>query len=65
MLREKIRRSLLIEAFLKVEVESKGAVSPAELRAYYDKNQAASSIRNRSPFRPFLFFLQKMRRPSS
>ncbi|MFZ0479399.1 MAG: peptidylprolyl isomerase [Terriglobales bacterium] len=40
MLREKIRRSLLIEAFLKVEVESKGAVSPAELRAYYDKNQA-------------------------
>ena len=40
LLKEKIRRSLLIEAFLKTEVESKGTVSPAELRAYYDHNQA-------------------------
>jgi peptidyl-prolyl cis-trans isomerase D len=40
MLQEKIRRSLLIEAFLKSEVESKSAVSPAEVRAYYDKNPA-------------------------
>ena len=40
VLRQKIRRSLLIEAFLKVEVEDKGAVSPAEVRAYYDKNPA-------------------------
>jgi parvulin-like peptidyl-prolyl isomerase len=38
LLREKIRRSLLIEAFLKSEIESKSAVSPAEVRAYYDKN---------------------------
>jgi peptidyl-prolyl cis-trans isomerase SurA len=40
LLQEKIRRSLLIEAFLKIEVEDKGTVSPAEVRAYYDKNPA-------------------------
>ena len=40
LLREKIRRSLLIDAFLKAEVENKSTVSPAEVRAYYDKNQA-------------------------
>jgi parvulin-like peptidyl-prolyl isomerase len=40
LLREKIRRSLLIEAFLKIEVENKSAVSEAEIRAYYDKNPA-------------------------
>jgi parvulin-like peptidyl-prolyl isomerase len=40
LLREKIRRSLLIEAFLKIEVENKGAVSEPEIRAYYDKNPA-------------------------
>ncbi|MGO9338123.1 MAG: peptidylprolyl isomerase [Terracidiphilus sp.] len=40
LLREKIKRSLLIEAFLKKEVESKSAVSPADVRAYYDKNPA-------------------------
>jgi peptidyl-prolyl cis-trans isomerase SurA len=37
-LQDKIRRSLLIEAFLKIEVDSKSAVSPAELKTYYDKN---------------------------
>lgn len=40
LLREKIRRSLLIEAFLKVEVDNKSMVSDAELRAFYDKNPA-------------------------
>jgi len=40
LLREKIRRSLLIEAMLKGEVDSKSTVTPAEVRAYYDKNQA-------------------------
>lgn len=40
LLRDKIRRSLLIEALLKTEVEAKSAVSPAEARAYYDKNPA-------------------------
>ncbi len=37
-LREKIRRSLLIEQLLKAEVDQKSAVTAAELRAYYDKN---------------------------
>lgn len=40
LLDEKIRRSLLIEAFLKAEVDTKSTVSPAEVRAYYDKNPA-------------------------
>jgi peptidyl-prolyl cis-trans isomerase SurA len=40
LLSEKIRRSLLIEAVLKNEVEDKGSISPAELRAYYDRNPA-------------------------
>lgn len=37
-LRNKVRRSLLIEAFLKVEVGNKSQVSVAEARAFYDKN---------------------------
>jgi len=40
LLRDRIRRSLLIDALLKIEVEAKSAVSSAELRAYYDKNPA-------------------------
>jgi len=40
LLEEKIRRSLMIDAFLKSEVENKSTVSPAEVRAYYDKNPA-------------------------
>jgi len=40
MLRAKIRRSLLIESLLKTEIESKSAISSAELRAYYDENPA-------------------------
>jgi len=40
VLREKIRRSLLIESFLKTEVENKSAVTPAEARAFYDNNPA-------------------------
>jgi parvulin-like peptidyl-prolyl isomerase len=39
-LREKIKRSLLIEQLLKTEVETKSTVSSAEVRAYYDKNPA-------------------------
>jgi parvulin-like peptidyl-prolyl isomerase len=38
LLRKKIRRSLLVEAMLKAEVEDKSKVSLAEARAYYDKN---------------------------
>ena len=36
--RQQVRRSLLIEALLKIEVGDKSRVSPAEARAYYDKN---------------------------
>jgi peptidyl-prolyl cis-trans isomerase SurA len=38
LLRVKIRRSLLIEALLKLEVDSKCTPTPAEIRAFYDKN---------------------------
>jgi parvulin-like peptidyl-prolyl isomerase len=38
LLRGKIRRSLLIDALLSVEVENKSTVSPAEARSYYDEN---------------------------
>jgi len=37
-MRAKIRRSLLIEQLLKMEVDSKSAVSVAEAKAFYDKN---------------------------
>ncbi len=40
LLREKIRRSLLIDALLKIEVESRCAVSLAEAKEFYDKNPA-------------------------
>ena len=40
---ERIKRSLLIDAFLKSEVDAKSAVSLAEVRAYYDKNPARFS----------------------
>jgi peptidyl-prolyl cis-trans isomerase SurA len=40
LVREKINRSLLIEALMKIEVEDKAVVSPAELKSYYDKNPA-------------------------
>jgi hypothetical protein len=40
LLDEKIRRSLLIEALLKVEVESKSVVTPVDVKAYYDQNAA-------------------------
>jgi len=36
--REKVRRSLLIDAVLKSEVDTKSTVSVAEAKAYYDKN---------------------------
>jgi parvulin-like peptidyl-prolyl isomerase len=38
LLRAKVRRSLLIEALLKNEVEAKSVVSDTELRAYYNQN---------------------------
>jgi len=38
LLDEKIERSLLIDALLKIEVGSKSRVTPAEVRDYYDQN---------------------------
>ena len=40
LLDDKIRRSLLIEALLKVEVENRSIVTPADIQAYYIKNTA-------------------------
>jgi len=37
-LRKGVQRSMLIEQVLKSEVETKAAVTPAEARAFYDKN---------------------------
>jgi peptidyl-prolyl cis-trans isomerase C len=38
LLREKMRRSLLIDALLQIEVAGKSTVSTAEAKAFYDKN---------------------------
>ena len=38
VLREKIRRSLLIEKMLNTEVEQKSVITAVEAKAYYDKN---------------------------
>jgi peptidyl-prolyl cis-trans isomerase SurA len=40
LLEDKIRRSLLIEALLKAEIDTRSTVTPAQVRAYYDKNPA-------------------------
>ena len=40
VVREKIRRSLLIEALLKTEVDNKSVVTVADAKVYYDKNPA-------------------------
>jgi peptidyl-prolyl cis-trans isomerase SurA len=40
VLREKVLRSLLIDALLKIEVDNKAIVSLVEERGYYDKNPA-------------------------
>jgi peptidyl-prolyl cis-trans isomerase SurA len=44
LLNTKIKRSLLIDAFLKAQVYQKSAVTSAELKAYYDKNPARFQI---------------------
>lgn len=38
LLRDKIRRSILIDALLKTEIDSKSKVTPAEVKAYYEKD---------------------------
>jgi parvulin-like peptidyl-prolyl isomerase len=44
MVRDKIKRSLLIEEVLKRDVQDKSVVMLAEVRAYYDKNPAMFRI---------------------
>ncbi len=41
VMRRKIERSLLIDQFLKAEVDQRAVISPADLKAYYDKNPKA------------------------
>jgi len=40
LLEDKIRRSLLIDAFLRQEIENRSSVSPADVQAFYQKNPA-------------------------
>jgi parvulin-like peptidyl-prolyl isomerase len=40
LLRDKIKRSLLIDQLLKAEVDKKSTVTLAEMKAYYDRNPA-------------------------
>jgi parvulin-like peptidyl-prolyl isomerase len=40
VMRGQIRRSLLIEKLLKIEVDSKATVTTADIKAFYDKNAA-------------------------
>ena len=53
MLRQQIKRSLLIEQVLKTDVDDKSAVTLGRGKAYYDKNPARFQIRSRSPSRAF------------
>src|ERR1035441_3896608 len=43
-MREQIQRSLLIDQLLNQELDSKSAVSPADVRAYYEKNTARFQV---------------------
>ena len=65
-MREKIKRSLLIDQFLKTNVDSRAVVTAAELKAYYDKNppqfQYAESFWPSRRFRSYR--RRKRRRPS-
>jgi hypothetical protein len=45
LLRQKIRRSLLIEKMLKLEVSDKAKLSPQQLREYYDRNPQRFTFR--------------------
>ena len=50
LLNSKIKRSLLIDAFLKAQVNQKSNVTDAELKAYYDKNPARFQIKESFAF---------------
>ena len=59
IVRNKIKRSLLIEQVLKTDVESKSAMTWSEVKAYYEKNPRDSKSQNRLPFNPFPFCRHK------
>jgi hypothetical protein len=60
-LRQMIKRSLLIEAMLKQEVDNKAAVTLAEARSYYEKNPKVSSAARVLGYRRFRLFLRTRR----
>ncbi|MBZ5665804.1 MAG: peptidyl-prolyl cis-trans isomerase [Acidobacteriia bacterium] len=43
-LRQQIKRSLLIEQIMKSDVENRSAVTPAEVKSYYDKNAGRFAV---------------------
>ncbi|MGO9519258.1 MAG: peptidyl-prolyl cis-trans isomerase [Candidatus Korobacteraceae bacterium] len=55
LLREKIARSLIIDAALKAQVDNRSAVSVAEARAYYDKNGARFEVPEAFAFQTISF----------
>lgn len=55
MVRDKIKRSLLIEQVLKSEVQDKSAVPLAEVRAFYDKNPARFQVPESFAFQSISF----------
>ncbi len=63
-MREKIRRSLLIEQLLKTEVDSKSAVSLVEARAFYDKNPGKFQIPESFAFQTISFLPPEKATPS-
>ena len=50
LLRSKIKRSLVIETFLKAEVDQKATVSNAEIKAYFDKNPGRFQVKESFAF---------------
>jgi len=60
-LRQMIKRSLLIEAMLKQEVDAKSVVTLAEARSYYEKNRSRSSTARRLACKRFRLFLRTRR----
>lgn len=55
VVRDKIKRSLLIEQVLKSDVQDKSAVSLAEVRAFYDKNPAKFQVPESFSFQSISF----------
>lgn len=63
VMREKMKRSLLIEQLLKVEVENKSVVTLAETKAYYDKNPTKFELPETYTFQAISFLPPANARP--